>query len=108
VEFTLAFFGKFFWGVYLALPPLFFLCAIIIVLGLTVGRKEEWNRFDSIYWAFVTALTVGYGDFRPTKKLSKVLALIIALVGMMLFGIIVAITVNTFSSAFHEYVKLPK
>ncbi len=108
MEFTLAFFGKFFWGVYLALPPLFFLCAIIIVLGLTVGRKEEWNRFDSIYWAFVTALTVGYGDFRPTKKLSKVLALIIALVGMMLFGIIVAITVNTFSVAFNEYVKLPK
>jgi voltage-gated potassium channel len=107
MEFTFSFFHKILWGIYLALPPLFVLCLIIIVLGLVVGQKEEWNKFDSIYWAFITALTVGYGDIRPVKKPSKILSLVIAVAGIMLFGIIVAITVSTFTAAFNEYVKLP-
>jgi len=107
MEFTFAFLEKFFWGIYLTLPPLLLLCALIIILGLIVGKHEGWDRFNSLYWAFVTALTVGYGDIRPSRKLSKILALIIAVIGIMLFGIVIAITVNTFTMAFHEYVKLP-
>lgn len=105
--FTFAFLHKFFWGIYLTLPPLLFLCVTIIILGLIVGQKEGWSKFNSLYWAFITALTVGYGDIRPSKKLSKILSLIITLVGIMLFGIIVAITVNTFTLAFNAYGKLP-
>lgn len=108
MEFTIAFFEKFFWGIFLTMPPLLFLGLIIILLGLLAGQKEGWNKFDSIYWALITALTVGYGDIRPTKQSSKVLALIIAVIGIMLFGIIIAITVNTFTLAFNEFVLYSK
>ncbi len=107
MNFTFAFLYKLFWGIYLTLPPLLFLCITIIILGLIVGQKEGWSKFDSLYWAFITALTVGYGDMRPSNKTTKVLSLLIAIVGIILFGLIVAITVNTFTLAFHEYVKIP-
>lgn len=106
MEFTLVFIHKLFWNIYLALPPLAFLTVILIVLGLIAGCKEKWSVFDSIYWAFITALTVGYGDIKPSYKLTKVLAMITALLGIMLFGIVVAITVNTFDLAFQEVMQL--
>ena len=77
-----------------------------IILGLVVGKKEGWTNFDAIYWAFITALTVGYGDLKPTVKSSRILALIISVIGIMLFGIIVAITVNTFGSTLQEHLDL--
>lgn len=107
MEFTLAFLEKLIFGIYLTLPPLLLFCSLIVFIGLMVGYKEGWNKFDSIYWAFITALTVGYGDIRPVKKSSKILAIFVAVMGIMLFGIIVAITVETFTQAFQEHIKLP-
>lgn len=105
MELTFSFLHKFFWGIVLTFSTLFLFFLIIAVLGLIVGKKEGWSRFDAIYWAFITALTVGYGDFRPVERSSKIVALIISLIGIMLFGFIVAITVNTFSVSLQEHLK---
>jgi voltage-gated potassium channel len=51
-------------------------------------------------------MTVGYGDIIPSKKWSKTLSIIIAFVGFMLFGIIVAITVNTANKAFQKHADI--
>ncbi len=80
------------------------LCALIILLGAIVGNIESWKFFNAIYWAFITALTVGYGDIRPLHKVSRVLSVIIALIGIMLAGIVVAITVECASIAFDKHV----
>jgi voltage-gated potassium channel len=63
-------------------------------LGQAVGRQEGWSRFDSFYWSFITATTVGYGDVRPVKRKSKVVAIIIAFLGLTLSGIVIAIAVQ--------------
>ncbi|MBE9399411.1 two pore domain potassium channel family protein [Pontibacterium sp. N1Y112] len=102
MEFSITFVQLFFWGVYLAAPILLMLCTLIIIVGQVVGRLEGWGRFNALYWSFITALTVGYGDIRPMSKLAKVLAIVIAFLGIMLTGIFVAITVATASSAFHQ------
>lgn len=105
MELTFSFLYKFFWGIVLSFPTLLLLSLIIVLLSLIVGKHEHWNKFDSIYWAFITALTVGYGDFKPTKRSSKIMSLIISFIGIMLFGIIVAITVNTFAISLQEHLN---
>ena len=103
--FSITFLEILFWGLYLIAPILMMLCAIITILGLIVGRIESWHKFDAIYWAFITALTVGYGDIRPLQRLSRVLSVIIATIGIMLAGILVAITVEATSSAFDKHIE---
>lgn len=105
MEFTVSFIRLFFWSIYLIAPLLVFLSIVIIVLGQIVGRLEKWRKFDGLYWSFITATTVGYGDIRPLKKVSKVLSVLIALVGIMLTGIIIAVTLNTASIAFEKHIN---
>jgi len=94
MEFTLKYLYHFFDYAMLVWPLLVFLALAIIILGLVVGRLESWSRFDSIYWAFITATTVGYGDFRPLRRFSRVISILTALLGVTLTGILVALAVN--------------
>ena len=104
MEFTITFLRLFFGVIYLLLPILGFLGFVIIVLGQIVCHIEKWNRFDAVYWAFITATTVGFGDIRPLRKASRVLSIFIALVGIMFTGIIVSVTLVTVNIAFDKHV----
>ncbi|TQV85958.1 potassium channel family protein [Aliikangiella coralliicola] len=104
MAFTLTFIKLFFWITYLVSPLLLLLCFIVIVLGQWVASIEKWNRFDALYWTFITATTVGYGDIRPLKKASKVISVLIAFLGLMFTGILVAVTLNTASVAFEKHI----
>ena len=77
--------------------PRLHLCFFFVTissLGLLVGRIEGWSRLESWYYAFITATTVGYGDFRPTKKISRLFAVLIAFLGLIFTGILVALAVK--------------
>jgi voltage-gated potassium channel len=91
---TLTFLKQFGLGLSFTFPLLLSLAALITLLGQAVGIKEGWSRFDSFYWSFVTATTVGYGDIRPTRRRSKIFAVLIAFLGLVLSGIIIAVAVN--------------
>jgi len=106
MDFTLEFIELFIYGIFLTAPLLFFFALLIMLGGQIVGRIEGWTRFDSFYWSFITAFTVGYGDIRPSKKHSQIMALLIALMGIMFTGIIVAITVSTASKAFNKHTEM--
>jgi voltage-gated potassium channel len=100
---TITFLGELAYGFWVASPVLVSLATVIIVVGAMVGRKEGWSKFDSFYWSFVTATTVGYGDFRPTRKGSKIAALFIAGMGLMLTGILIAIAVRAATVAMQAH-----
>jgi voltage-gated potassium channel len=100
MEFTFKFIQLFFYGIELAFPLLISLTLFITLLGMIVGSRESWHRFDSIYWAFITATTVGYGDIRPLKRLSKILSVLIALAGIIFTGILVALALNAATLSF--------
>jgi voltage-gated potassium channel len=100
MQFTFTFLSAFFSGLSLVGPLLVFLVAIISLLSQIVGHLESWNRLDALYWAFITATTVGYGDIRPMGRISKGLSVFIALVGMIFTGIMVALAVNGVTYAF--------
>jgi voltage-gated potassium channel len=76
---------------------------VIIILGQWVGKRENWSRFDALYWTIITATTVGYGDLRPTGKMGKVLAVLIAFIGLVFTGIMVAIALQSVTTAFAEH-----
>lgn len=104
--FTLTFLKIFVFGLGLAAPLLLFFMLLIIIIGQVVGRKESWTRFDSLYWSFITATTVGYGDIRPLHKLSKVLSVIIGMLGLIMSGIVVAVALQAATVAFKEHADL--
>ncbi|SDW75482.1 potassium channel family protein [Marinobacter mobilis] len=78
----------------IAWPILVFLMMLIALMGLWVGRREGWRWQDSLYWAGITATTVGYGDIRPRRGGSRLLALLIAMIGLVFSGLVVALAVN--------------
>lgn len=100
MEFVLDFTRIFFVGLLYAAPVLLTLVVIIAILGHFVGLKEGWSKADALYYAFITATTVGYGDFHPKKKLSKMLAVAIALIGVMFTGLVVGVGLHASLYAF--------
>jgi voltage-gated potassium channel len=100
MAFTLHFLQVFALGILYTSPILLFLLGLIMLLGFAVGRSEGWPRGDALYFAFVTATTVGYGDFHPAGLRGKTLAILIALIGLVLTGILVAIGIEAVRAAF--------
>ncbi|MEM8867922.1 MAG: potassium channel family protein [Verrucomicrobiota bacterium] len=84
-------------------PILGILALWIALTGLVVGRLEKWSKLDSVYYAFITATTVGYGDFRPKHRLSKIAAIILALAGLVFTGILVAAALKAIDYTLVEY-----
>jgi len=103
---TITFLKEFGFGLWLSCPLFLSLAAVIVGLGLLAGKKEGWSPFDSFYWSFVTATTVGYGDFRPVRRVSRVIAIAIALLGLTMTGILIAVAVHagTVALAVHDAV----
>ena len=94
MEFTLDFSRTFFQVMLLISPILISLSSLIIGLGQVVGKIERWDRLDSLYWSLITATTVGYGDIRPKQHLSRVIAIAIAIMGVIFTGILVSIAIE--------------
>lgn len=67
------------------------LYALAILLGAGVFAWAEGKPFDdALWWAFVTAMTVGYGDIAPVTLLGRVDAVILMhLVPLVIAPIIV-------------------
>jgi hypothetical protein len=79
---------KFIWPIFSSL------LILILLLGLMTGIREGWTIGNSFYYAFITAFTIGYGDFAPKYPLTKTIAVAIGLVGFLFTGILVAIAVE--------------
>ena len=105
MDFTFDFLHIFFISLWYIAPVILTLALVIFVLGRVIGRREGWSRADSTYYAFITATTVGYGDFRPKHRLGKILAIVITFTGLILTGIIVALAVNAATYAFSKSPK---
>lgn len=95
MDFTFRFITEFLRITSMAFPLLAILMSLFMILGQIVGRIEGWTKFNALYWSFITALTVGYGDIRPLTKISKLISIAIGLIGIMFTGLLVGITVYT-------------
>jgi hypothetical protein len=88
------FFTELWNGLQLVWPILSGLLAVMAGLGALIGLLEDWRLLDSLYFAFVTGLTIGYGDLVPKRGISRILAVLIGVCGILLTGLVAAIGVR--------------
>jgi len=98
--FTVRFIIIFFALLTIVLPVFLFLFAVIALAARGVKKEEHWTLFNTIYFAFVTATTVGYGDYRPSTKKARIFSIIIALTGLITTGIMVSSAMLAVQKAF--------
>jgi Na+-translocating ferredoxin:NAD+ oxidoreductase RnfE subunit len=95
----LSFRQGFFRGLKIVWPVLSVLLGLIVTLGIVVGVAEGWSLADSIYFAFVSGLTIGYGDLAPKTLLTRSLAVLIGVCGVLFTAILAAVAVKALTIA---------
>ena len=84
-------FLRYFFG--LAMLARHVLIALLVLMAIGAGFisiAEGMNYWEALYFALITGLTVGYGDVAPTTVLGRIVSVLIALIGLVFFGIVVA------------------
>ncbi len=68
--------------------------AVIAVSGALISRFDRIPMEDAIYFAFITAFTVGFGDVAPRSRGARVVTVFLAFFGIILVGVAVAVAVH--------------
>ncbi|MFH2085353.1 MAG: potassium channel family protein [bacterium] len=76
---------------------LFVLFAAVLLLGLVIAPIESSvagarikNEGDGLWFAITTVTGVGYGDMVPVTGMGKVIAVLLEVFGVVLFGAVMA------------------
>jgi hypothetical protein len=86
-------------GLRVVWPILSVMLGLIVSLGLLVGLIEGWSIQDSLYFAFVSGLTIGYGDLAPKTLVTRTLAILIGLCGVLFTALVAAVAVKALGAA---------
>lgn len=68
---------------------LILLFLFILVCGFGLYFFESLCLWHSLYLAFITALTIGYGDLSPVTMPGQLIAILLGFIGITLTGIFV-------------------
>ena len=79
-------------------PVLSALLVIIVTLGVVIGLIEGWSLQKSVYFAFVSGLTIGYGDLAPKTLLTRILAILIGVCGVLLTALLAGVAVKALTA----------
>jgi hypothetical protein len=81
---------------------------ILVLIGLVVAGAaavsivEKMPFADTLYFSFVTGLTIGYGDIVAKTPFGRLVALLIGLVGILFTGVMVAVMVHAVRQSIEE------
>jgi voltage-gated potassium channel len=87
---------------HLVSPMLAGLLTLMLIGAGIIAQAEGLTYWEALYLTFVTALTIGYGDIVPHTVVGRITCLIMGMFGLMLFGIIVAVTNRALTFALQE------
>lgn len=71
----------------------------VLLSSIAISKVEHMPFTDALWWSFVTATTVGYGDLSPTTDVGRIIAALLMLVGIGLIG---SLTSSITSFFLHE------
>jgi ABC-type Na+ efflux pump permease subunit len=66
------------------------LFALIVINSWAISYLEKLPFGDALYFAFITGLTIGYGDIVVKTPVGRILAVLIGFIGVLFSGLIVA------------------
>ncbi len=78
------------------------LIGLILVGGFAVAAIESIPFRDAACFAFITGLTVGYGDLVPHTGFGKTISVLLGFVGIIFTGLVVGGATHAVSKAWHE------
>ena len=66
------------------------LSALILGIAVVIRHLEKMPFGESLYFSFITGLTIGYGDIVVKTPLARLLAVLLGLIGIIFTGVMVA------------------
>jgi len=92
----------FFRAVWYVKAVILMLVALIVAGAGAVTLVEKMPFKDTLYFAFVTGLTIGYGDITVSTHLGRLVAVLIGFVGILFTGLMVAVLVLAVRESYEE------
>ena len=75
-----------------------FVSYLLIASGILYFVEPQLHSYgDSLWFAFITATTVGYGDIVATTVLGTIVCVTLTLYGLIFFGCLSGVIVNYYS-----------
>lgn len=99
------FFAALFQQVRILWPIFSGMLIVMVGCGLVIGQIEDWRVGETLYFTFVTGLTIGYGDLAPKHTVARLLALVIGLSGIILTGLVAAVSVQALNAVDRDRVE---
>ena len=65
----------------------------IVIDAAVIAYFEKIPFAEALYFAFVTGLTIGYGDISPVTPAGRVVSVLTGFVGILMTGLIAAVAV---------------
>jgi voltage-gated potassium channel len=91
-------YSKFFHYFFLSLWHVRFVILVLLALmvagGAAVAFVEKMPFADTLYFALITGLAIGYGDIVVVSLVGRALAVLIGFIGVVFTGLIVAVAVH--------------
>jgi predicted permease len=86
------------------------LSLILILFGfaLITAKVDGVPLPDALYFTFITALTVGYGDIVPTTGVTRAISVLTGFIGVIYVGLVVAVSTRALELAVREERQLQR
>lgn len=80
------------------------LTLLLLLLGfaLIISLIDDMSIADALYFVFITALTVGYGDITPGSGATRLVSVLAGFVGVIYVGLTVAVSTHALEEAVHD------
>jgi len=81
------------------------LFALIVINSWAISYVEKMPFGDALYFAFITGLTIGYGDIVVKTPVGRILAVLIGFIGVLFSGLVIAVAVRALRETVEESEK---